>query len=44
MDGSCTFVTEDEYNALKLENNLEHLNTDIGLVARELEHIKKLLF
>jgi hypothetical protein len=44
MDASYTFVTEDEYNAIRLETNLEHLHQDINLVNDELEQIKKLLF
>lgn len=44
LDASCSLVTQDEYNALKLENNLDHLNKDINQVNDELEQLKKLLF
>lgn len=37
-------ITEDEYKAIKLENNLDNLNKDIELVNEELEQIKKLIF
>lgn len=37
-------ITEEDYKALKLENNLDNLNKDIELVNEELEQIKKLLF
>lgn len=35
---------EDDYKAIKLENNLENLNKDIEQVNDEIEQIKKLLF
>jgi len=44
IDTSSCIVFEDDYKAIKLENNLEHLNKDIELVNDEIEQIKKLLF
>lgn len=44
MDTSSCIVTEDDYKAIKIENNLENLNKDIELVNDEIEQIKKLLF
>lgn len=43
-DPSYTFITENEYKAMKFENNLENLNQDICQVADELEQIKQMLF
>ncbi len=34
---SSSFVMEDDYKAIKLENNLDHLNKDIELVNDEIE-------
>lgn len=41
---SSVLITEDEYKAIKLENNLDNLNRDIELVNEELEQLKKLIF
>jgi len=37
MDTSSCIVTEDEYKAIKIENNLENLNKDIEQVNDEIE-------
>ncbi len=43
-DTNSCIVTEDEYKAIKVENNLDNLNKDIEAVNEEIEQIKKLLF
>lgn len=42
-DTSSIIATEDEYKAIKIENNLDNLNKDIELVNEEIEQIKKIL-
>jgi hypothetical protein len=44
LEVSNSIVMEDDYKAIKLENNLEHLNKDIEKVNDEIEQIKKMLF
>jgi hypothetical protein len=44
LDASSCIVMEDDYKAIRLENNLEHLNKDIEKVNDEIEQIKKMLF
>lgn len=37
IDTSSCIIFEDDYKAIKLENNLDHLNKDIEIVNDEIE-------